>query len=105
MTKLSMRVLGTLLALAAPAAGSLAAQTTAPTNVDNTGYGTTTAEFLLLGAGARGAALGNGYAALSNDVTALYYNPGGLAMMSRPEAMVSTYSYVGNTKYSWLGFA
>lgn len=105
MTKLNSRVLGTLLALAAPAAGSLAAQTTAPTNVDNTGYGTTTAEFLLLGAGARGAALGNGYAALSNDVTSLYYNPGGLALMSRPQAMVSTYNYVADTKYTWLGLA
>jgi len=105
MTKLSMRVLGTLLALAAPAAGSLAAQTTAPTNVDNTGYGTTTAEFLLLGAGARGAALGNGYAALTNDVTALYYNPGGLALLARPQVMVSTYNYVADTKYTWLGLA
>lgn len=105
MTKLNSRVLGTLLALAAPAAGSLAAQTTAPTNVDNTGYGTTTAEFLLLGAGARGAALGNGYAALSNDVTSLYYNPGGLALLSRPQAMVSTYNYVADTKYTWLGLA
>lgn len=105
MTKLNSRVLGTLLALAAPAAGSLAAQTTAPTNVDNTGYGTTTAEFLLLGAGARGAALGNGYAALSNDVTSLYYNPGGLALLARPQAMVSTYNYVADTKYTWLGLA
>ena len=105
MTKLNSRVLGTLLALAAPAAGSLAAQTTAPTNVDNTGYGTTTAEFLLLGAGARGAALGNGYAALTNDVTALYYNPGGLALLARPQVMVSTYNYVADTKYTWLGLA
>jgi hypothetical protein len=101
MTKLNSRVLGTLLALAAPAVGSLAAQT----NVDNTGYGTTTAEFLLLGAGARGAALGNGYAALTNDVTALYYNPGGLALISRPQVMVSSYSYVADTKYTWLGLA
>jgi len=105
MTKINSRVLGTLLALAAPVGAPLAAQTTAPTNVDNTGYGTTTAEFLLLGAGARGAALGNGFAALANDVTALYYNPGGLALMSRPEAMVSSYSYVADTKYTWLGLA
>lgn len=105
MTKLNSRVLGTLLALAAPVGAPLAAQTTVPTNVDNTGYGTTTAEFLLLGAGARGAALGNGFAALANDVTALYYNPGGLALMSRPQAMVSSYSYVADTKYTWLGLA
>ena len=91
--------------LAALVAAPLAAQTTAPTTVDNTGYGTTTAEFLLLGAGARGTALGNGYTALANDVTAMYYNPGGLALMSRPEVMVSSYSYVADTKYTWLGLA
>lgn len=72
---------------------------------DNTAYGTTSAEFLLLGAGARGAALGGAFSALSTDVTALYYNPGGVALMQRPQAMVSTYSYVADTRYSWLGVA
>jgi hypothetical protein len=105
MTMTQSRVLGTLMGLAALVAAPLAAQTTAPTTVDNTGYGTTTAEFLLLGAGARGVALGNGFTALANDVTAMYYNPGGLALMSRPEVMVSSYSYVAATKYTWLGLA
>jgi len=51
---------------------------------DNTAYGTTAGEFLLLGAGARGAALGGAFAALSTDITALYYNPAGLAQLARP---------------------
>ena len=72
---------------------------------DNTAYGTTAAEFLLLGAGARGAALGGAFAALSTDVTALYYNPGGLAQLARPAVMVSTVSYVADTKYTWAGVA
>ena len=72
---------------------------------DNTAYGGTSGEFLLLGAGARGTALGGAYAALATDVTALYYNPGGLAQLSRPGAMVSTYDYVAGTRYSWLGIA
>ena len=106
MTLRHSRVLGTLLGLAALSMAPLAAQTSAPTSgVDNTGYGTTSAEFLLLGAGARGVALGSGYSALATDVTALYYNPGSLALMTRPQAMVSTYSYVADTKYTWLGFA
>lgn len=106
MTQRFARVLGTLLGLAALTVGPLGAQTTSPTgNVDNTGYGTTSGEFLLLGAGARGTALGAGYAALASDVTALYYNPGSLALMSRPEAMVSSYNYVADTKYTWLGLA
>ncbi|HXI21169.1 MAG TPA: PorV/PorQ family protein [Gemmatimonadales bacterium] len=101
MTQRMIRVLGTLMGLAATTVVPLAAQS----QTDNTGYGGTSAEFLLLGAGARGAALGGAYSALTNDVTALYYNPAGLAQMSRPQAMVSTYSYVASTRYSWVGIA
>lgn len=99
MTLRLYRVLGTLMGLAALTTAPLAAQTAQ----DNTGYGTTSGEFLLFGAGARGVALGGAYAALTNDVTALYYNPAGLAQMSRPQAMVSTYSYVADTRYNWVG--
>lgn len=90
MTLRMHRVLGTLMGLAALTSAPLAAQG----QQDNTGYGGTSAEFLLLGAGARGAALGGAFAALTNDVTALYYNPA---------AMVSTYSYVASTRYTWVG--
>jgi len=92
------RVLGTLMGLTALTATPLVAQ-----EQDNTGYGGTSGEFLLLGAGARGVALGGAFAALTNDVTALYYNPAGLAQMSRPSFMVSSYSYVADTRYSWVG--
>lgn len=100
MTNQWHRVLGTLMGLAALTSAPLAAQ---QGQQDNTGYGGTSGEFLLLGAGARGAALGGAFAALTQDVTALYYNPAGLAQMARPSAMVSTYSYVANTRYSWVG--
>jgi hypothetical protein len=93
------RVLGTLMGLAALTSAPLVAQQAQ----DTTGYGGTSGEFLLLGAGARGAALGGAFAALTQDVTALYYNPAGLSQMSRPSAMVSTYSYVAKTRYSWVG--
>ena len=99
MTQHMYRVLGTLMGLAGLIGAPLAAQQ----NQDNTGYGGTSGEFLLLGAGARGAALGGAYAALANDVTSLYYNPAGLSQMARPSAMVSSYSYVANTKYTWVG--
>lgn len=95
------RVLGTLMGLAALTVTSLAAQQQVAS--DNTAYGGTSGEFLLLGAGARGAALGGAYAALTTDVTSLYYNPAGLAQLPHPQAMVSTYSYVANTRYSWVG--
>jgi hypothetical protein len=85
-------------------AGGLAAQVT-DNNPDNTAYGTTSAEFLLFGAGARGTALGDAFAAVANDVSSLYYNPGSAALLPRPGASVSTYSYVADTRYSWGGIA
>ena len=101
MTHRMTRVLGTLMGLAALTVAPLGAQTAQ----DNTGYGSTSGEFLLLGAGARGAALGGAYSALTTDVSALYYNPAGLAQMSRPGILVSTYSYVSSTRYNWVGIA
>jgi len=81
------------------------AQTDDQINQDNTGYGTTAAEFLLFGAGARGTALGTAFAAIATDVSALYYNPAGIALMPRAGAMVGTYDYVASTRYSWGGIA
>jgi hypothetical protein len=75
------------------------------TTTSNTAYGTTAAEFLLLGAGARGAALGGSFAAIATDVEALYWNPGGLAQLERPGVTVGTYSYVADTRYTWAGLA
>ena len=74
-------------------------------NEDNTAYGTTAAEFLLFGAGARGTALGGAFSAIATDVSSLYYNPAGAALMPRAGAMVGTYDYVAETRYSWGGIA
>jgi hypothetical protein len=102
MTKHLLQRFGAVVLVAAltttPAAAQVATQ-------DNTAFGGASGEFLLLGAGARGAALGNGFAALATDVTALYYNPGGLALLTRPSATVSSTSYIDNTRYNWLGIA
>lgn len=95
----SFATIALLAALGTPAAAQIV------DNTDNTQYGTSSAEFLLLGAGARGTALGGAFAALTTDVTALYYNPAGLAQMGRPSAMVSSYSYLADTRYTWFGAA
>jgi hypothetical protein len=70
---------------------------------DNIGYGTTAGEFMLLGAGARGTALGSAFSSIVDDVTALYYNPAGAAAMSRPGFSVGTYQYAAETNYTWGG--
>ncbi len=90
-----------LAGLAGGGAAPLLAQ--AGTKQDNTGYGTTSAEFLLLGAGARGTALGSAYSAIANDPSALYDNPAGAALMSRPGILIGTYDYIADTRYSWGG--
>src|ERR687894_3315319 len=95
------------LALAAALLGGLPATSVAQAvqGDDNTAYGTTAAEFLLFGAGARGTALGGAFSAIATDVSSMYYNPAGLALMPRAGAMIGTYDYVADTRYSWGGLA
>jgi hypothetical protein len=102
MTQFNARRLSLVVALLSGVPAVASAQT-GTGNQDNTSYGTTSAEFLMLGAGARGTALGGAYAALANDVSALYYNPGGASLATRPGVMLSTYDYVAGTRYSWGG--
>ena len=94
-------------ALALLVAGAVAAPTGVQAQVqideENTGIGTAAAEFLLLGAGARGMALGPSYAALVRDVESTYYNPAGLPLMEGPEAAFTMMSYFADTDYLWAG--
>jgi len=50
--------------------------------------GTTTANFLEIGIGGAGSAMGEAYVSVANDLTALYWNPAGLAYLERNEFMV-----------------
>jgi hypothetical protein len=71
------------------------------TGNDNTGYGTTAAEFLLLGANARGMALGGAYSAVATDIGGLNANPGAVALLKRPVIQGSQYQYVAGTTFNW----
>jgi len=46
-------------------------------------YGTTTANFLEIGVGS-GSAMGEAYVAVANDISSIYWNPAGLANVTRP---------------------
>ncbi len=92
-------------ALLAASSSVARAQIVRQIETDNTAYGTTAAEFLLMAPTARGAALGNSFAAIATDVSALYYNPAGLSQMTRPELQASQTSYLADTRYTWLGLA
>ena len=103
LTGLTLAVLLTALpaAVSAQASGNL----DEVVNQNNTPFGTTSAEFLLLGASARGTALGGAFSALADDISALYYNPAGAALIPRAGALIATYDYVAETRYSWVGLA
>ena len=67
--------------------------------------GTSMAQFLKIPAGARGAALGGAYAAASEDVYAMAWNPAGIGRI-RETSLGGTYNtYIADINYSYLGFS
>jgi len=56
--------------------------------------GTTAANFLEIGYGAAGSAMGDAYVSLANDVSATYWNPAGLARMEKSEAMFMSQPWI-----------
>ncbi|TBR19408.1 PorV/PorQ family protein, partial [bacterium] len=63
------------------------------------------AAFLKIGTGARPAALGGAYTAIAGDVDAMYYNPGGLANLSRRELGATHAEWLLGTRFDFIGFA
>lgn len=70
---------------------------------NNIRYGAASGEFLLLPVGGRATALGSAYTALASDISALYWNPAGLALLPGAAAMVSHLDYIADTGHSWFG--
>lgn len=63
------------------------------------------AEFLKLGIGARALGMGSGFVALANDASAAYWNPAGLATLSKPEMLFMHSEQLGSlANHDYLGF-
>ncbi len=62
-------------------------------------------QFLKLGVGARGVAMGESFVAVANDASALYWNPAGLVQFAGDQALVSHTDYVVDIKHDFLGVA
>lgn len=68
--------------------------------------GTTAANFLEIGYGAAGNAMGDAYVSLASDLSAAYWNPAGLAQLPRPDALFFYQPWIAGitTAFAGAGF-
>ncbi|MBU1154081.1 PorV/PorQ family protein [bacterium] len=67
--------------------------------------GTTAATFFKISPGARSAGMGKAYVAMADDSEALFYNPSGLALLSKDELLFTHLNWLAETKYECLTYA
>ncbi len=89
----------TLVVLAACVIIAIPAYAQKPTRV-----GSTTANFLEIGYGAAGIAMGDAYVSLVHDASAIYWNPAGLAQMERTEVMFVTQPWIVGMNATFASF-
>lgn len=65
--------------------------------------GTTAAQFLGIGVGPRAMAMGGAFAALGDDASAMYWNPGALARIGHSQVMASHTQWLVQTDFNWVG--
>lgn len=67
--------------------------------------GTTSAQFLKLGIGAKSAGMGNAAVSVFNGTEAVYWNPANLAYITRKEFSFSHTVWFEDINYEWIAFA
>ena len=67
--------------------------------------GTTAANFLSIPVGARASGMGAAFVAVANDVSAAYWNPGGLARLPKSEFSATYSEWLVGTKLNWFGLS
>ena len=60
-------------------------------------------QFLKIGVGSRGVAMGESFIAVANDASALYWNPAGLVQFSDNQMIASHTEYVADIKHDFFG--
>jgi len=70
-----------------------------------TKVGTTAAPFLTLGVGARANAMGGAFVSVANDVTALYWNPAGISLLSGPQLALIHSDWIADLRHDYIGLA
>jgi len=69
------------------------------------GKGTSGAQFLRIGVGARGPGMAGAYSPIVDDATAIYWNPAGLAMLEKKDVQISYNAYFEDTAAQFVGYA
>lgn len=95
-----MHIVGLLLLMSIPM-GEAAAQLIPVLGAQRAG--TSTAQFLKIGVGARAAAMGETFIAVANDASALYWNPAGIAQFNGHEAVLSHTQWLVDVRHQFLG--
>ncbi len=86
------------------ASGSASAQSNEPNTDTVTKVGTTSAQFLKIGVGARAVALGGAYVAEATDLSALYWNPAGLSKLRGAAVQFAYTDYLADISYNFAAF-
>ena len=66
------------------------------------GPGTTAANYLKIGVGARATAMGGAFTAIADDATALYWNPAGLSQIKGKQLSASYNSWFAGINQGYL---
>jgi hypothetical protein len=69
------------------------------------GVGTSSAAFLKIGVGARALGMGEAVSTQAEDITAMFWNPAGLAKLERMQILLNHYDYLADMKFEYAGFA
>src|SRR5580704_17462652 len=74
-------------------------------NFSSSANGTTAAEFLQLGVGARALTMGQAYTAVADDATAVYWNPAGMTQIENRSATVMHTAYIASSFFDYGAYA
>ena len=82
--------------------GSCVAQLDNTESISKTG--TTSAQFLKIGADARGASMGNAFTAMSGGISSMYWNPAGMTSIRKMEAVFLSSDWIAGITYNYTAF-
>ncbi len=68
-----------------------------------TKVGTTSASFLVIDVGPRATGMGSAYVSVSNDATAMYWNPAGIAGLENFEATFCNTKWIADLSFNYVG--